>query len=90
LSANQQEALIQGGKGVAMDAAIHYRYWGFRLAEISGRVHIVHSTEDNFGPRAYAHHLTGNIPQARLHLLENQGHLFPWTHQDFIFQLSQS
>ena len=86
LIADQQEAMVQGGKGVTVDAAIHYVDWGFRLKEIPGRVIIFHGTEDYFVPLKFGEHLAENIPNAELHLLEGQGHLFPWDHQDLIFR----
>ena len=33
LMADQKEAMVQGGAGAAVDAAIHYQDWGFRLDE---------------------------------------------------------
>ena len=86
---DQLEAMIQGGKGIALDSAIHYLDWGFRLKEIQGKVIIMHGTEDNLVPPAYARHLAENIPDSDLHLLEGEGHLFPVTHQDLIFDLAK-
>ena len=88
--ADQQEALIQGGSGTAVDAAVHYVDWGFRLAEITGRVHIFHGTEDNLVPFQYAEHLATNIPGGVLHKLDGLGHLFPFDHQDEIFETGRS
>ncbi|MDX1436655.1 MAG: alpha/beta hydrolase, partial [Anaerolineales bacterium] len=88
--ADQKEAVIQGGRGVAVDAAVHYVDWGFRLAEISGRVDIFHGTDDYLVPFAYARHLADNIPQAELHAIEDQGHLFPIDHQDLIFETARA
>ncbi len=82
--------MIQGGKGVTLDSAIHYLDWGFQLKDIPGRVTIIHGTEDNLVPYTFAEHLAKNIPNADLHLLEGQGHLFPFTHQDLIFNLARN
>lgn len=88
--ADQKEAIIQGGKGVAVDAAVHYVDWGFRLQEITVKVHVFHGTNDNLVPVAFANHLAGRIPNCELHLLENKGHLFPVDHQDLIFETAQT
>ncbi len=86
LIADQKEALIQDGRGVTVDAAVHYVDWGFRLKDISGKVHVFHGTEDNFVPVKYAEHLAENIPNCEIHRLEGQSHLFPWDHQELIFK----
>ena len=87
---DQREALNQGSRGVAVDAKIHYVDWGFRLAEIPGRVHVFHGTEDPMVPFAYGEHLAANIPGAELHVMEGQGHLFPVTYQKMIFELAEA
>jgi pimeloyl-ACP methyl ester carboxylesterase len=88
--ADQQEAMIQGGKGVTLDAKVHYADWGFRLQEITGKVHVFHGTEDTMVPPAYAQHLAENIPNCELTLLEGRGHLFPVDHQDLIFESARA
>jgi pimeloyl-ACP methyl ester carboxylesterase len=87
--ADQKEAMIQGGKGVAVDAAVHYVDWGFRLQEIPVKVHVFHGTDDTLVPVAFADHLAEGIPNCELHLLEKKGHLFPVDHQDLIFETAQ-
>ncbi|BDS12119.1 alpha/beta fold hydrolase [Aureispira anguillae] len=86
---NQKEAMRQKAKGVALDAAIHYQDWGFRLEEISMEVIIFHGSEDRLVPLEYAKHLKQNIPNATLHILENQGHLFPLQLQALIFETAR-
>ena len=86
LIADQQEAMVNGGEGVTVDAAIHYLDWGFRLAEIKNKVIIFHGDEDTMVPLQFAQHLAENIPNSELHVLAGEGHLFPWTHQDMIFK----
>jgi pimeloyl-ACP methyl ester carboxylesterase len=87
--ADQKEAMIQGGKGVAVDAAVHYIDWGFRLHDIPGKVHVFHGTDDTMVPVAFANHLAEKMPNCELHLLEKQGHLFPVNQQDLIFKTAQ-
>jgi pimeloyl-ACP methyl ester carboxylesterase len=88
--ADQKEAVIQGSKGVTVDAAVHYVDWGFRLSEIPGNVHVFHGSEDTMVPLAFARHLSEKIPNCELHILEKQGHLFPVNHQDMIFEIAKS
>ena len=79
------EAFRQGGQGVTTDAAVHYVDWGFRLKEIPCKVHVFHGTEDHLVPFEYGKHLGENIPKCSLHVLEGEGHLFPYKYQDLIF-----
>lgn len=84
--ADQKEAFHHGSKGSALDASEQYIDWGFRLAEITPKVHIFHGTEDKLVPFAFGQHLAKNIPNSEFHHLEGQGHLFPFNHQQLIFE----
>jgi pimeloyl-ACP methyl ester carboxylesterase len=84
--ADQREAFVQGGRGVAVDSRIHYEDWGFRLQDIPVVIHVFHGTEDRLVPVAYAEHIGANVPGCNLHILEGQGHLFPMKQQDLIFK----
>ena len=86
LIVDQQEAMAQGGAGPTWDAKIHYLDWGFKLQEIQGKVIIFHGTEDYFAPFEFGQHLSENIPDCALHVLEGMGHFFVWDHQDLIFE----
>ena len=86
LLADQKEAVIQGGLGLAVDAQIHYVDWGFRLDEITVKLHVFHGSEDRNVPLAYAEHIAANAPRNELHVLEGKGHLFPINHQSLIFE----
>jgi pimeloyl-ACP methyl ester carboxylesterase len=79
------EAFRQGGLGVTTDAAVHYVDWGFKLKETGCKVHVFHGTEDHLVPFEYGKHLGENIPECRLHVLEGEGHLFPYKYLDLIF-----
>lgn len=82
----QREALIQGGVGAALDAAILYSDWGASLKNIPGNVTLFHGSQDRLVPIEYARHLAASIPECTLHVLEGQGHLYPWRQQEFILQ----
>ena len=90
LIADQKEAVTQGGKGVEVDAKVHYVDWGIKLSEIQGKVHVFHGTEDHMVPFEYGRHLGTEIPDAEFHALEGCGHLFPWDHQESIFELAEA
>jgi len=85
LMAEELEAFRQGSLGVTTDAAIHYVDWGFRLKEITCKLHILHGTKDTLVPIEYAHNICENAPQCELQVLEGRGHLFPYREQDLIF-----
>ena len=86
LIADQREAMVQGGEGVAIDAAIHYLDWGFRLQDIAGKVIVLHGSDDRIVSPRFAQHLAENIPNCDFNMLDGLGHLFPWDNQDLIFQ----
>jgi pimeloyl-ACP methyl ester carboxylesterase len=59
------------------------------MGEIPANMHVFHGTQDRLVPLAFAKHLAENIPNCELHLLENQGHLFPLDHQELIFKTAK-
>ncbi len=84
--ADQKEAVVQGGRGVAVDALVHYLDWGFQLSQITVKLHVFHGTEDTSVPFAYGEHIAANAPRCELHAMEGEGHLFPILHQSLIFE----
>lgn len=85
LLAEEAEAFRQGSLGVTTDAAIHYVDWGFRLKEITCKLHIMHGTNDSMVPIEYARNICENAPHCELQVLEGKGHFFPYREQDLIF-----
>lgn len=83
---DQKEAIKQKGKGVAMDSAVHYVDWGFKLKDISKRVVVFHGTEDTIVPYQYAQNLKQKIPDCTLYTLNKDGHLYPLKKQTLIFE----
>lgn len=81
----EREAFKNGSKGVTTDAAVHYVDWGFSLKDIKMKIHVFHGTEDTLVPVEYGKHIAENVPGCVLHLMVGEGHLFPFKHQDLIF-----
>ena len=86
---DQAEAFKQGSKGVTTDAAIHYVDWGFRLRDIPAMLNVFHGTRDTMVPFRYAQHIAENVPNCRLHIMEGEGHLFPYQHGAEIFKIAK-
>jgi pimeloyl-ACP methyl ester carboxylesterase len=51
------------------------RSWGFELDEIRVPVSVWHGVEDRFVPLAHGEWLAANVPGARSHIVEGEGHL---------------
>lgn len=88
--ADSQEAVFQGSRGLATDAAIEYELdWGFKIADIPGPVHIFQGDQDNMVPLGLSRHAAETIPGGVLHLLPGKGHFFPVDHAEEIFRLTR-
>jgi len=87
---SQAEAFRQDCQGVTTDAAVHYVDWGFRLEEISFKLHVFHGTEDHLVPFEFGRHIGENVPCCELHGLEGEGHLFPYRYMTLIFDTADA
>ena len=83
------EAFAQGGRGVAVDTMIQYSDWGFRLAELRGRIHLFHGTEDGLVPFAFGRHIAEHAPDCQFHVLEGWGHFISLKSPDLIFETAR-
>ncbi|MBN1911945.1 MAG: alpha/beta hydrolase [Pirellulales bacterium] len=88
--ASQAQAFKQGSRGATTDAAVHYVDWGFRLEEISARLHVFHGTEDRLVPLEYGRHLAQHVPDCELHVIEGEGHLLPYKYLSLIFDTADA
>lgn len=77
---SEREAFRPGMDGLARDAYLLVRPWGFPLESIRVPVHLWHGSEDNLTPPAMAQHLAGRIPAARLTLCPGEAHLLLFPH----------
>lgn len=71
-----QELFRQGSKGAALDAMLIYRPWGFDLHEIKCHVDIRQGSEDRWIPPLFSRHLAGVLPDAKLYMIQGQGHFY--------------
>ncbi len=87
---DQLEAFKQGNKGVATDAMVHYVDWGFHLKDIPCKLHVFHGDADYLVPLEYGQNIANKVPDCELHILKNEGHLFPVKYQELIFDTARS
>jgi len=71
-----QELFRHGSKGPAYDAQTVYKSWGFDLADIDFPIEIIQGTDDIFIPAKFSEYLAGKAKNARLTLVEGQGHFY--------------
>lgn len=77
---SEREAFRPGMDGLAQDAYLLVRPWGFPLESIRVPVHLWHGSEDNLTPPIMAHDLISRIPGARLTLCPGEAHLLLFPH----------
>lgn len=71
-----RRAFMQGTGGWYDDEATMLRLgWGFNLAEVTVPVSVWQGRHDLMTPPAHAQWLSEHLPDAQLHVLENEGHV---------------
>jgi pimeloyl-ACP methyl ester carboxylesterase len=70
-----RRAMLQGYVGWLHDDMTMVRPWGFSVRDIRVPVAVWQGTEDKMVPFAHAEWLIANVPGARPHLAEGEGHL---------------
>jgi pimeloyl-ACP methyl ester carboxylesterase len=68
------EGFCQGTRGLAWDATLIARPWGFSLREIKLPVNIWHGDADRNAPLAMGGYLAEQLPNSYLHILPGEGH----------------
>lgn len=68
------EALRQGGRGLAWDATLIARPWGFLLSEIKLPIDLWHGDADRNAPLAMGGYMAEQLPNSYLHILRGEGH----------------
>ena len=72
---NYLEAHRFGAKGVVCDMSLVAREWGFKLEDISMRVHLWHGEQDTVSPIAVGRLIASEIPHCVSKFYPNEGHL---------------
>ena len=68
------EAFRQGGRGLAWDATLIARPWGFALSEIKLPIDLWHGDADRNAPLAMGGQMAAELPNSYLHILPGEGH----------------
>jgi pimeloyl-ACP methyl ester carboxylesterase len=91
LTKDVQEAFRQGSQGVADDALLCYKNWGFDVSDIRIPVLLLQGTADTLVPYSFAQYLHKKIPNNTLMTYPDEGHYFMVTRFGEIFEkLSRS
>ncbi len=61
------------------DLKVQWQHWGFEMSEVKNPVQIMQGDADPFVPQAFAHHLSKNLANGKLHLFPGSGHLLPFS-----------
>ena len=78
---------IKGSEGAAYDALLRYQSWGFELSDIHCPVYLFHGDRDISAPYRFAEYKHQHLPNSTLHTFHNEGHFFPWSHWEDIFNV---
>jgi pimeloyl-ACP methyl ester carboxylesterase len=79
-----QAAFRQGAKGIAHEASIFMKPWGFGLEEVACKnIHLWHGDQDTNVPIEMARHMAEKIPGCQAKFYEGEGHYsVPINHLD--------
>jgi pimeloyl-ACP methyl ester carboxylesterase len=70
------EGFLQGTKGLAWDAKLIFKRWGFNVKDITfERVYLWHGEQDDLLPVAMAKRVAAAIPHCKAHYCAGEGHL---------------
>ena len=81
---SEVEAFRPGLRGLAWDAHLLARPWGFPLENIRVPIHLWHGTEDDQVPISMARFIAGKIPGSKITICENEAHLALFPHWEEI------
>ena len=81
---SEVEAFRPGLLGLAWEARLLTRPWGFPLEDIRLPYHLWHGTQDDQAPLAMARYVAGKIPTSRITICENEAHLLLFPHWEEI------
>jgi pimeloyl-ACP methyl ester carboxylesterase len=81
------EAFRPGMKGMSWDVRLITQPWGFQLEDIRAPVHIWHGTADNQTSMRMAQYMAERIPNSRLIVYPDEGHMLLFPHWEEIIAL---
>jgi pimeloyl-ACP methyl ester carboxylesterase len=81
---NFSEALRQGVDAIVTEYALATRPWGFEPRDIKAKVDLWQGEQDCNAPPAMAAYLAGELPNHKMFMLPDEGHLALFTHWDDI------
>jgi pimeloyl-ACP methyl ester carboxylesterase len=85
---SEVEAFRPGLRGLAWEARLLTRPWGFPLEDIRIPYHLWHGTQDDQATLAMARYVAGKIPTSKITICENEAHLLLFSHwQEILIQL---
>jgi pimeloyl-ACP methyl ester carboxylesterase len=73
-------------RAAAQDFSLFTKDWGFRLEDITPRVHVWHGDDDHNVPISHGRLQAARIPGARLHEFPGEGHLLALDHLEEILR----
>jgi|WetSurMetagenome_2_1015567.scaffolds.fasta_scaffold214865_2 pimeloyl-ACP methyl ester carboxylesterase len=81
-----KEAFRQGARGIAVEASIFMKPWGFGLEDVTcKKIHLWHGDQDTNVPITMARHMAEKIPNCQAKYYEGEGHYsVPVNHLDEI------
>jgi pimeloyl-ACP methyl ester carboxylesterase len=83
------EAFRPGLRGLAWEARLLTRPWGFPLEDIHVPYHLWHGTQDDQATLAMASYVAGKIPASKITICENEAHLLLFPHwEEILTQLT--
>jgi len=71
---------LNSSEGMVEEYCAWVRPWGFTPEQIPGTVILWHGTADHLVPKAWSEQFSQRIPNARLNLLADEGHMLAYNH----------
>ena len=81
-----KETFKQGIKGPSWDLKLYTQDWGFKLKDITAKVYLWYGASDKNVPLAMGKYLAAEIPNSKLVIYPNEGHLTQITHAEEILR----
>ncbi|MBI3954879.1 alpha/beta hydrolase [Candidatus Gottesmanbacteria bacterium] len=89
-SRNRSEAFRQGKKGCYHDLKLYINDWGFKLSDIKAKVFLWYGEDDKNVSVNMGKYYASQIPNSKLIIYPNEGHLILNTHYEEILKTLMS